>query len=345
MRLSLLLVLLLNALCINAQQTFTVAELNAENFFDCRHDDGKDDKAFLPDGGKKWTKHRFYEKLRNVSKVLISMGGIAPPDVIALIEVENDSVLKKLTRNAILRKAGYQYVMTKSDDPRGMNVALLYMPETFKLISYKGVKPMGENGLPIPTRSILHVKGRAVSGDTLHMFVCHFSSKLKGRKAVRNRMSEAYCLRRMIDSLQSNCTERIIILGDFNDSPISPTLTKVLSVEPNVGNDSTAYGCKLYNLADGQAIGERNRFGGTYKYDGRWEMLDQCIVSGNLLDATSNFYTSHSNFSVWSPDFLLERDPEDLGWRPRRTYLGYRYHAGYSDHLPILVRFTMKWRW
>ena len=345
MRLFLLLWLLLCAAFVNAQQTFTVAELNAENLFDCQHDEGKNDEEYLPEGGRKWTPQRLKEKLRNISKVLMSMGNMTPPDIIALIEVENDSVLKKLTRHTLLRKARYQYVLAEGDDPRGIDVALLYMPESFKLISHRAIKPIGRDQLPIATRSILHVQGRIITGDTLHIFVCHLSSKLRGRQAMHHRMSEARCLRQAVDSLQANDTKNIIILGDFNDTPSSPVMTKALAISPKAIHEHPIVADKLYNLADKMDISERNRFGGTYKYDGKWEMLDQCIVTGKLLDSTSDFFTSYDRFHVWSPDFLLEKDLEDLGLRPRRTYTGYRYQRGYSDHLPIFTRFTIKWNW
>ena len=344
MRFTMLLWLLLNAAFACAQQSFTVAELNAENLFDCQHDEGKNDKDFLPEGGRKWTPLRLKEKLRNISKTLMSMGNMAPPDIIALIEVENDSVLKKLTRHTLLRKARYQYILAEGNDPRGIDVALLYMPETFKLISHKAIKPIGKDRQPIATRSILHTKGRIITGDTLHLFVCHLSSKLRGRQAMHHRRSEARCLRQAVDSLQTNGAKHIIIIGDFNDTPLSPVMTSALAVEQkNYKQQTTAD--KLYNLAERMPISARNRFGGTYKYDGKWEMLDQCIVTGKLLDATSDFFTSYDRFQVWSPDFLLEKDPEDLGLRPRRTYTGYRYQGGYSDHLPIVARFSIKWKW
>ena len=275
----------------------------------------------------------------------MSMGNLTPPDIIALIEVENDSVLKKLTRHTLLYKAHYQYILAEGNDPRGIDVALLYMPETFKLISYRTITPIDKDRLPIATRSILHAKGRIITGDTLHIFVCHLSSKLRGRQALHHRMCEARCLRQAINSLQTNGTKHIIILGDFNDTPSSPVLTKALAVEPKTNNANQVIADKLYNLAEQMPINARNRFGGTYKYDGKWEMLDQCIVTGKLLDKTSDFFTSYDRFYIWTPDFLLEKDPEDLGLRPRRTYNGYRYQAGYSDHLPIVARFTIKWKW
>ena len=66
---------------------------------------------------------------------------------------------------------------------------------------------------------------------------------------------------------------------------------------------------------------------GTHKYQGIWTCLDQ-------------FYVSHSlqaQARIFNPEWLLEEDTKYLDKQPRRTYVGYRYHDGYSDHLPIVL--------
>jgi hypothetical protein len=40
---------------------------------------------------------------------------------------------------------------------------------------------------------------------------------------------------------------------------------------------------------------------------------------------------------IFIPDYLLEKDERYLGVKPMRTYRGYHYHGGYSDHLPVLL--------
>jgi hypothetical protein len=45
---------------------------------------------------------------------------------------------------------------------------------------------------------------------------------------------------------------------------------------------------------------------------------------------------------IHAPQFLLEDEPRYGGQRPRRTYNGYRYQSGYSDHLPLVLRFRIE---
>lgn len=54
------------------------------------------------------------KKLDAIARVIIAVGKWTPPALVALCEVENDSVLHDLTRYSILREAGYRYVITHS---------------------------------------------------------------------------------------------------------------------------------------------------------------------------------------------------------------------------------------
>ena len=40
---------------------------------------------------------------------------------------------------------------------------------------------------------------------------------------------------------------------------------------------------------------------------------------------------------IFDAGFLLEEDEKYYGKKPFRTYLGPRYHGGFSDHLPVYL--------
>lgn len=326
-----------------AQQPFRMAELNCENFFDCLHDEGKEDTPFLPDGPRRWTPRRYWKKVNNIGKLLMSMYSDRPVDVIALTEVENDSVMTDLCRKSILRRMGYDYRITDSPDRRGIDVALMFLPETFRPLADTTLCVSSPEMPDLKTRDILYVAGRLVNGDTLHLYVVHLSSRLRGKRSEKYRRQECRTLMNHVKGIQKrHPNAHIAILGDFNDTPTSKTLTQYLNAEPDDGNHLTVETQKLYNLSYRQQADRGIR--GTYKYDGRWEMIDQCLVSGSLLQDASLTQTRHGNLHLWAPDFILEEDKEDRGLKPRRTYNGYRYNGGYSDHLPFYIDFMLNFR-
>ena len=302
-------------------QTLTMVELNCENLFDYRHDEGKDDTEFLPEATRHWTKKRYWKKLNNIAQELLSTSDDGIPDLVALCEVENDSVLNDLCHRSLLRNAGYEYVMTQSPDLRGVDVALLYQPMTFALDTAFAlrVEPVADMR---PTRDILYASGRVISGDTLHIYVVHAPSRYGGERHSRPfRQAVVSRLCQSLDSLRSLSPHaHILIAGDFNDSADSPALQQL-----------EKHG--LRNLTR-EAEGE-NGARGTYRYQGEWGSLDHVFGSPTIVSFVDSVF-------IHAPLFLLEKDSQYGGWRPRRTYNGMRYQPGYSDHLPLVVRLRLQ---
>ena len=154
LRYLLLLITYHSSLIPSTAQQLTVVELNCENLFDYRHDEGKDDTEYLPETTRHWTKKRYWRKLNNIAQELLSTSDDGIPDLIALCEVENDSCLNDLTHRSLLRNAGYEYLMTNSPDVRGVDVALLYSPFSFAPLRSYSLRVTPVEGMR-PTRDIL----------------------------------------------------------------------------------------------------------------------------------------------------------------------------------------------
>ncbi len=292
----------------------TLVELNCENLFDCQHDTLKQDTEWLPASIRHWSPGRYWRKVNSIGQVILSCQEEGVPDLVALVEVENDSTLFDLTRRSLLRNAGYEYLMTDSPDERGIDVALLYQPLSFRPICYDCLDIVPLEGMR-PTRDILYVKGEVISGDTLHIFVVHAPSRFGGEKATRpNRRLVADRIVKAVSGLSA--AAKVIVVGDFNDYADSPAL-QYLSENALTNVTSTVQGTH----------GAR----GTYKYDGEWESIDHVLVSKALLDKVQQSFINDA-------PFLLKEDKKYGGVKPYRTYNGLRYQRGFSDHLPLVVR-------
>lgn len=298
---------------------FVIMEYNCENLFDCRHDTLKDDREFTPDGERKWTFSKYWRKLNDIGRVIHQCGDNGNgsrhlPDIVSLVEVENDSTLLMLTRRSMLKAAGYRYVMTQSPDKRGIDVAMLYNPLTFELICSMPLHVTPPKGMK-PTRDILYIKGRTRSNDTLHIFTVHAPSRGGGQSATEHyRIAMAQQLISATDSIRKGCTNaNIIIAGDLNDY----SHDKAIRLLVKSGMTDASYNAK----------GKRAR--GTYKYQGVWNSLDHILLSQSLVSRMSEC-------RIHDPHWLLESDTYG-GFKPRRTYLGTYYHGGVSDHLPLVM--------
>ena len=307
---------------------------NCENFFDIYNDSLKLDDEFTPDGAKHWTWNKYQEKLGHISRVITSVGGWEPPDIVGVCEIENYFVLDQLTNDAPLSVFNYKIIHYESPDNRGIDVALLYIPSKFRPISTKKITinfPASLGGRP--TRDILYVKGQTTNKDTLHVFVNHWPSRWGGMlETEAKRMFVATVLRASVDSIfATNSAAKIIIMGDLNDFPTNKSVNESLGALHDFSNIKTD---EIYNLS---YYLEEVKGLYSHRYHGEGGILDQMMVSGALLDKSASIYTTPDNAHIYNADFLLEPDDDNVGYKPFRTYIGYKYHGGYSDHLPAYL--------
>lgn len=323
-----------------AQQNFCIMELNTENFFDCEDNPQTDDDDFLPTAPRRWTRHRFWTKINQLTQEIMAVNDLDAPHLVALLEVENDSVMQSLCRRSPLRKLDYEYVMTNGSDQRGINVALMYRRGAFRLIKSEKIKVSFEGMKPISTRDILYVQGRIFWGDTLNIFVCHMSSKINGiRKTEKYRLREANTIMQRVKALQNEEENpKIIILGDFNETLKERVFTEVF--QPSVFSPQNEMAIKNNEFYD-LAVTSSNKKDeiGTYNMRGFWETIDHILVTGNLLNGNAQMKIVPNGYGVFHPKFLQMYDYGKGYYRPFKTYNGYRYQGGFSDHLPTFAKF------
>ncbi|MFH2142566.1 MAG: endonuclease [Bacteroidota bacterium] len=316
----------------NERGDYRIMFYNIENLFDTFDDSLTNDEEFLPDGVRHWNNTKYYKKLNNIYKVIVAVGGWQPPEIIGLCEIENRTVLDDLVKKTPLSTYNYQIVHAESPDRRGIDVALLFLKDRFIVLKKEFIRINYPDNSGT-TRDILYVKGITYKSDTLHIFVNHWPSRWGGQmESEDRRLFVAKTLRNKLDSIiASNEKSNIIITGDFNDEPDNKSLTETLRARKTYENISDSI---LYNLSFHLY---EDKGMGSHKYQGNWGVLDQFIVSGTLLKRKNSIHTTINNVYIFKPDFLLEKDEANAGFKPFRTYLGYKYNEGFSDHLPTYL--------
>lgn len=316
----------LYSLLCPAREGLRVMFYNVENYFDCNHDSLKSDDDFLPGGIRGWTPTRFWKKTGNIAKVIAAVGGDKFPEIVGLVEVENEYCIKSLIYGSPLKNAGYSYIHAESPDARGIDVCLLYNRYLFSVIRQAPISVRFKEDPSKRTRDVLYVCGKTHSGDTLHIFVCHFPSRLGGAlESEIFRRDVAKLIRKKVDSILTiNEKSKVLIMGDFNDYPTDRSLSLDLRAGMPV---SGAENKSLYNL---MLPFHGNPEVGTNKFQAEWGILDQILVSGSLLKQTKDAH-------IFDADFLLIQDERWMGRKPFRTYHGMAYQGGFSDHLPVYM--------
>ncbi len=303
-----------------------LAFYNVENLFDPSDDPEKDDEEFTPDGKRHWSEYRYREKSNRMAKAILSIGDWDAPDVVGLAEVENQKVVEDLAKSEVLRKFNYGVVHFESPDRRGIDVAMLYRTDRISLLYSNNIPLTMPDDPDFASRDILYVKLLTTSGDTLHVMYCHWPSRYGGQaESEPKRIRAATLVRQVADSLFSlNPEVQIVIAGDLNDEWNNISINDYLV-------PATATGPALVNLMAALPEGK-----GSHRYHGVWSYLDQIIVSPALVD-DHGLDIKDKTATVVDREFLLEKDEKYPGIMPFRSFLGLRYHGGFSDHLPVYI--------
>lgn len=321
------------------QEPFRVMFYNVENLYDTINNPKTLDDDLTPTGNLHWGSYRYHKKIEDVSKAISSLGGKYPPALVGMCEVENSAVLKHLTQESSLAKHRYKYIITNSKDARGSNVALLYQRDQFRLIEKESYTPIIDKEQQRKTRDILHVVGNIVNGDILDIFVCHYPSRTEGiAKSRPLRIEVSKLLKQKIDSIYKiRNAANIIIMGDFNDYPFDISIKDILDAKSLSDKIESHH---VYNMF--LHHGKKKKEIASYKHKGIWNYLDQFIVSDNLLKENRQTHIIDNTAHIFAPHFLLEEDEKHGATKPFRTFSGWSYLGGTSDHLPIYMDLYIK---
>lgn len=295
-------------------QPLKIVSYNVENFFHPSRDTikiptdndttiiTKNDCDWTLTGNYRWSFTRYNNKAENIARVITNIGQWSGVDIVGLCEVENAQCLRKLCY--LMRREQYDYVHYESPDTRGIDVALLYKKERIDTIRTQAIKVHIDD----PTRDILYVCTQVDKKDTLHLFICHLPSQLGGKaESEYKRIAAKKVLQNAVDSIFINQPHaKIVVMGDMNTQP---------------SQDLNGLNNKMISF---QQNGK-----GTHKWQGKWSCLDQFYISESI--------DTISSVSIYDAEWIMETDDKYLGLKPKRTFIGFRYNNGYSDHLPIVI--------
>ena len=283
-----------------------VVSYNVENLFHPENDSLTNYDEWTADGERHWSFARYNRKVENIAKVLTNIGEWSGVDVVGLQEIENAAVVKKLCYT--LRRGEYGFVHYDSPDRRGIDVALIYKKSRVDTLSSRAIRVLIprerlSQHSELSTRDILYVSALVDKKDTIHFFVCHFPSQRGGAaESAWKREAARSTLQQAVDSvLTVNKDAKIIVMGDMNSDEI-----------------------RVNGLEDKRISGN-----GTHKFQGRWTFLDHFYVSPSINEV--------STARIYDAQWIQESDEKYMGLKPKRTYHGFTYQNGYSDHLPIVL--------
>ncbi|MCC7233018.1 MAG: endonuclease [Bacteroidia bacterium] len=320
-------------------QVAVVGFYNLENLFDTLDDPKILDEEFLPGGSKQYSGTVYKDKLSHLSDVISLIGTEMSPEGLTLMgcaEVENENVLKDLVRTPKLQSRNYHIVHYDSPDARGIDVGLLYNPKYFRPLFSEPltVHLFNPDSSEYHTRDVLYVYGE-LSGEPIHILVGHWPSRRGGEEvSAPSRAKAAAVCRHKIDSITTmNPDAKIILMGDLNDDPTSPSVSVVIGAK---GEKDQVKRGGMYN----PWVNMYKEGIGTLAYNDSWNLFDQIMVSSGWLDKKQQGFF-FQDAKIFSRPWMTQTSGRYKGY-PKRTYDFDNYAGGYSDHFPTYIELLRK---
>lgn len=314
---------------------------NVENLFDTVHDKNREDFAYLPLAKKNtpeiqagcgtfkgyykreclemdWTQELVEKKLKNISEVILSVDDKKGPDIVILVEVENENILSQLNKK-YLSSAGYvTQVLIEGPDTRGIDLAVLSKfpldgKANLHKIPYKAEKAEDQQWMD-KSRGILEVPLKLPDGNKLTVLAAHFPSQ-------RNpRYWRAQSVAFVKNKLEQMKDQMVILGGDLNISQDEEDAAEFFKKDlSEVGDVSHFIGCSHCD--------------GSHEYRSTWSFLDALVFSKSLgKTGTAPYQVIPESIDVvkFVPNQIYK------GRSPKR--FDEKTGEGVSDHFPIYGR-------
>ena len=329
---------LLPSACISKSKVkgYVFGFYNVENLFDTLDDPKTNDSDFLPDGKNRWTQEKYKKKLQNIAQVIRAMKDENGKyhTVLGLAEVENLGVLEDLVREPLVADAGYRIVHYDSPDRRGIDVALLYRPDQFKLLDSESI-PFSFKGTRVPltldaaakdyfrTRDILCVHGK-VGGEHVAVYVCHLPSRQGGKNGQMRSVGAEIIYNHSREMERKYPGIKVVVMGDMNDNPADESQSVWLHGREKLSEVGPS------DFFDPFWAMHKDGYG-SEEYRGEWNIFDIIQVNANLATAPGGglkIQPCGKHYGcVFKRDFLTQQSGKYKG-TPDRNY---------SDHYPTYI--------
>ncbi len=321
----------------------SVLSYNVQNLFDdvC-------DETEYPDydpSGDEWSSALYHLKLLHVSDV-ISRFPEGGADILMLQEVENRNALEGLIDH-YLKGAGYQHFYITDADTSAVNMAVLSRYPIEKAKAHSVSLYAQRAGRPVLECCVKFDEA------SLWLLNCHWKSKSGGAIETEplRRAAAAVVASRIEKIKYKYPNAHIIIAGDLNEcideyeqvgrsyltALVPKEEYKALPLPQRKKSLGVTGMPSSTTLLPGNIVlwspwlAEEHEVQGSYVFQDKWETIDHFLLSPAMCD-THGLEFEH--FKVIYDERLLNDDGYPLRWISA-------LESGYSDHLPLLLRFSV----
>lgn len=165
----------------------------------------------------------------NTGRVIKAVGA----DILAVIEAEDRVALKQFSEQVLLKLGGDPYdeiMLVDGNDDRGIDVGLMVTNGHSVGLMRSHIADMMPNGERVYSRDCPEYEVITPSGERIWILPNHFKSKFGGndQNSIDKRTAQAVRTAEIYEALRAEGHDKIVVLGDLNDTPDSVALKRLL---------------------------------------------------------------------------------------------------------------------
>jgi endonuclease/exonuclease/phosphatase family metal-dependent hydrolase len=318
-------------------ESFTAVVWNVQALFDGNEDGGE--YAEYTEGAG-WTPEKYQARALAVSQAVMQMKfSEEVPDLIGLVEVENQRVLDDLS-GGVLSKHAYNWTAFANLPGSSLGLGVLSRHPIKSVVAHSIT--MEKESAPRPVLEI-----RVEPHDAPLVFLlCHWKSKLGNDTEALRQASARVVQRRLLEIASAEAETPVIVMGDLNENHDEfYRLNALCALLPDDKDAAklVSSGRKDFLVLSGKKPPQNSSFSGeieplyspwmaelsdgSYYYKGEWETIDHFLLSKALFGSSSWRFSD-----CW----VLNQEPFITAKGTPNTYVP-KSGRGLSDHLPLML--------
>ncbi len=321
-----------------AEDEFTIATQNMENFFDLVNDPGRDDSAledYVPD-----RQEDYERRLRKLSEqVRVVLGA---PDILAIQEIENARVMNDLILQIHADDPALRYVgcFQEGNDDRGIDNAFIVRADRVNLLtcerlpgSLTATAPLSGQRLFGRPPLVLEAELLADPAVRITLVNLHIKSLSGAETEIvqARRMAQALMVAEYVQALLDEDPQRhVVVLGDLNAFEFSDGLVDVQGILMGDVDPAQALLAPDFDPLEPNLVNQvfrvppEERY--SYIYNSTSQVLDSILTTPGL-DA----FVTDAQFSRGNADALYPWRDEDNGALRSSDHDGFVVYLNFAE--------------
>lgn len=328
---------------VKNKNKLNIAYWNTENFYDTLFQKSKDTGFYT----KNWNSEKYNHKVNLLVSHITQMFPKQLPHILALSEIENESILQDIVSHPSIIKSGYLFKAGKKNENTPFINAVIYNPKKVTLISDSSIRIA--NNL----EEVLLVKF-AAKKDTFQVSVLNFINHTlltDFEKKLPLNQNSVHTSRLNATLLSPEFKKYpMLILGSFYEDKNNLLLSVILGAHKydSIEYKKLRYANLSHNLDSSDAftyyienkVKEDNKadfyedFPNSFQFNLQGFDYDHALLDKSFFNKKSKWNYMPNTYMVYKPMDLVNSSPRFMN-APLKTFFNQQWQKGFSDHYAI----------